>query len=349
MDDLTYCVSLSLVKGVGPARFKMLIRQFGSPMEVFRADFVELRKLIHEKIVNEIKNFDFSVAEDILRKTEVIDARIVCEGHAEYPEKLRPYNYSPPVIWVKGDISGLNGLTIGVVGTRRPTPYGIRMTRRIVEALVEAGFTIVSGGAYGIDTVAHRTAIDSGGKTVAILGSGLDVPYPWRNRRLFDEITGLISEYPPGTGPNAENFPRRNRIISALSDAIVVIEAGKSSGALLTARWALDQGKEIFALPGPVDSDKSQGTNRLIREGAKIVTEIDDILEEFGLHYEKSRKVDLGEKEKRVYDRLGGEPVHIDKLLKELDMDVTELLGILLNLELKGLVQQIPGKYFVKL
>ncbi len=352
MGELLFCVSLFLVKGVGPARFRMLIDEFGSPENVFTADPKKLRRFLPEKTVRELKQFDHKISEKIIKKTDLIGAKIICLNFPEYPEKLKPFSYSPPLLWVKGDLNCLNGITIGVVGTRKPSLYGIRMTKKIVEALVEAGFVIISGGAYGIDTVAHRTALESGGKTIAILGSGLDVPYPARNKKLFEEISrsgAVISEYPPGTGPNAENFPRRNRIISALSDALLVMEAGASSGALLTARWALDQGKEIFSLPGPIDSEKSTGTNRLIKEGARIITDVEDILEEFGLGSVKTKSVSLSPQEQRVYEKLSNEPVHIDRLLIELEMDITELLSILLGLELKGLVQQIPGKYYVKL
>ncbi len=352
MDDLLFRVALFMVKGVGPSRYRLLINRFGSPQNVFDASLSELSELVTQRVAKGIKGFDIGKAEGVLRRTEEIGAQIIALDSPEYPERLKPYSYSPPLLWVKGDLSCLNGLTIGIVGTRRPDSYGIRATKKITSALVDSGFTVVSGGAVGIDTVAHRTALEHNGKTVAVLGSGLDVPYPWHNRELFSKISesgALVSEFPPGTKPNAENFPKRNRIISALSDGLVVIEAGRTSGALLTARWALEQGKEIFSLPGPFDSEKSIGTNRLIKEGAKPITEIQDILEEFGLVEEKKHEeISLSGREKEVFDALGYEPIHIDKLTEKTGMEVTEVLGILLGLELKGLVTQIPGKYFVK-
>lgn len=351
MDELLYSVALSMVKGVGPARYRMLLEKFSNAISVFNANFEDLREVVSEGVAKSIKTFDLSSAKVILNRSKELGFEIISLQSDLYPERLRYFNYSPPILWVKGDLSALMGNTVGVVGTRRPDSYGIRATKKIVESLSELNFTIVSGGAYGIDTVAHKTALENGGKAVAVLGSGLDIPYPWQNRGLFNKISesgALISEFPPGTKPNAENFPKRNRIISALSDALVVIEAGETSGALLTARWALEQGKEIFVLPGPFDSEKSRGTNRLIKEGARIITDVNDILEEFGLEKVEKKEVQLTPKEREIFELLGDDPIHIDQLVLKTSMDVTEILGVLLGLELKGLVRQIPGKYFVR-
>ncbi len=351
MDELLYSLALSMVKGVGPARYRLLIEKFGSASAVFSSKRKDLMDVVSSSVADNIKNFDLSKAEEVLIRSEKLGLDVVSIQSAVYPDRLRFFSYSPPILWVKGDMNVLMGNTVGVVGTRRPDSYGIRATKKIVESLSSSNLTIVSGGAYGIDTVAHKTALDNDGKTVAVLGSGLDVPYPWQNRGLFEKIPesgALISEFPPGTKPNAENFPKRNRIISALSDLLVVIEAGNTSGALLTARWALEQGKEIFALPGPFDSEKSRGTNRLIKEGARIITDVNDILEEFGLVKREKAVVQLTVKEQSVLELLCDDPVHVDQLVLKTSMDITEILGILLNLELKGLVRQIPGKYFVK-
>ncbi len=351
MDELLCAVALSMVKGVGPARYRLLVERFGGAAGVFVADFEDLKSVVSENVAKNIRGFDFSVAKKVIDRSNELGFEIVTLQSNLYPERLKYFNYSPPVFWLKGNLGVLEGNTVGVVGTRRTDSSRTRAKKKSVEALSEENITIISGGAYGIDTVAHKTTLDNGGETVAVLGSGLDVPYPWQNRALFEKISesgALISEFPPGTKPNAENFPKRNRIISALSDALVIIEAGETSGALLTARWALEQGKEIFALPGPFDSEKSRGTNRLIKEGARIITNVNDILEEFGLTRSERKEIQLTSKEQEIFQLLEGDPVHIDQLVLKTSMDVTEILSILLGLELKGLIRQIPGKYFVR-
>jgi len=207
--------------------------------------------------------------------------RIIKRESQNYPEKLKNISQPPEILYAKGrEISILNRPAIAVVGSRNATAYGRWATKTLVEQLIGEKFAIISGMARGIDTIAHYTALNSGGKTIAVLGSGIDVVYPPENRNLYRKINLVLSEFPPGTPPEAKNFPRRNRIIAGLSDAVLVIEAAKRSGSLITARFAAEQGKEVFAVPGPISSPQSEGTCWLIRQGAKLVYDINDILEE---------------------------------------------------------------------
>jgi DNA processing protein len=353
-DGNLFWVALHLVPGVGPSRFKKLIEKFGDPSLIFKQKGDELSKIVGERVSREILSFPIEKAEQEMEKAQRMGIRIINYTEDDYPEVLKYYDYSPPLLYIKGSLKKIQSEAFAIVGTRRATPYGRLQARKFARELAEQGFLIVSGGARGVDTEAHLGALDVDGKTVAVFGSGLDVIYPPENGKLFERICergALISEYPLGTLPLPENFPKRNRIISALSMGILVIEAGERSGALHTAEWGLEQGKEVFALPGPISSKMSKGTNRLIQEGAKLVTDIRDILEEFG--YETPRRMNeaqtkLSPEEFNIYQLLSTEPCHIDDLVREMDEKPQDILKILLNLELKGFVRQLPGKFFVR-
>jgi DNA processing protein len=278
----------------------------------------------------------------------------------EFPALLKKIYDPPVVLFVKGEFQAHDETAIAVVGTRAPTEYGKLTAERLTAALVNRGMTIVSGLARGIDTIAHQTALKSGGRTVAVLGSGLDMIYPPENRRLAQEITPhgvIISEYFFGAKPDASNFPRRNRIISGLAPGTLVIEAGETSGALITASAALEQGREVFAVPGSILSPKSLGPNRLIQDGAKLVTSVDDILAELPPQLDMFSKtpavaspaIHLTENEQKVLNLLSHEPVHIDQLARQTSMPASQLLAILLDLEFKYALKQLPGKFFIKL
>ncbi|MCX7845036.1 MAG: DNA-processing protein DprA [Dictyoglomaceae bacterium] len=239
-----------------------------------------------------------------------------------------------------------------MVGTRRPTPYGIKLARDFAKELSSLGFIIVSGLAYGIDTSAHKGALE-GGKTWAVLGSSIDYIYPKGNERLAEEIKekgALISEYPLGTKPSYYTFPQRNRIISGLSQGVLVVEAGKKSGALITASFALDQGREVFAIPGRLTDEKSFGTNKLIQDGAKLILDIIDILEEFKISYfiEEKRKVTLTPEEDMVLQKLSFDPIFIEDIVNELDLSISKLMFIIISLQAKGLVEEYPGNRYAK-
>ncbi|MFB0517393.1 MAG: DNA-processing protein DprA [Candidatus Neomarinimicrobiota bacterium] len=294
----------------------------------------------------------------ILEKLSRLDSRYVHYWHEEYPSQLKAVYDAPAGLYLRG-AGSLQVDFLAVVGTRQPTTYGREQTRRLCHELVAAGLGIVSGFARGIDTAAHRAALEMGGNTIAVLGCGVDVVYPMENRKLYQELLakGLaVSEYPPGTSPDGHHFPQRNRIISGLALGALVTEAGKGSGALITAYHALDQNREVFALPGRVDSAKSAGCHELIQKGAKLVGRVEDILSELippysaqpGQQVDLLREVDLTDPEREVLDYLQREPVLVDKIAEELHRDISELLGVLLHLEMKGLVVQSAGKRFAR-
>lgn len=285
---------------------------------------------------------------------------------ADYPRNLK-YIYDPPQsIYIKGEITPEDNIAIAVVGSRYASYYGLRNAEHFSFELAARGITIISGLARGVDSAAHRGALKAKGRTIAVLGSGLKVIYPPENRKLAEEITrngAVISEFPLDTPPHRQNFPRRNRIISGLSLGVLVVEAAKRSGALITAYLALEQGREVFALPGRIDSFTSQGTNDLIKQGAKLVETIEDIVEElepFQPSPNKSEQTRLNEtdaqmlkprmspQEEQVYSCLSGEPIHIDMVMQEVTLSYGKLLTSLLKLEHKRLARELPGKMFVR-
>jgi len=359
LEDL---LGLQSVPGIGPARMRKLVSEFGSPRAVLDADMAQLTK---------VEGFDQKTAEKILagpdekfieNQLELLDkynTKVITYWDAKYPAHLKKI-YDPPVfLFYKGNTDCLNETSIAVVGTRKPTSYGRMTAEKFVAGLSERDLTVISGLARGIDTIAHKSALKSGGTTIGVLGCGLDQIYPPENRELYEEIINkciIISEYPMGTMPDAMNFPKRNRIISGLSLGVLVCEAGSKSGALLTALYANDQNREVFAIPGSIVSDKSAGTNKLIRNGAKLTSCIQDILDElkgqteldFSGDDEIPAEPDLKGPSKKVYKILNSEPIHIDKLAIEADMGPAEVLSILLILELKGFVRQMAGKMFVR-
>jgi DNA processing protein len=264
------------------------------------------------------------------------------------------------LLFARGEFHALDDTAIAIVGTRAHE-YGKLVAERLTAALVSRRMTIVSGLARGIDTISHQTALKSGGRTVAVLGSGLDMVYPPENRRLAQEIAQhgvVVSEYFFGAKPDAPNFPRRNRIISGLAFGTLVIEAGETSGALITASAALEQNREVFAVPGSILSPKSLGPNRLIQEGAKLVTSVEDILAELPSQLDmfskttpaaESPATSFNENEQKVLALLSHEPLHIDLLARQASMPASQLLAILLDLEFKYAVKQLPGKFFIKI
>ncbi len=275
-----------------------------------------------------------------------------------YPGSLKTIYDPPPILFYRGNPALLENPLIGMVGTRTPTGAGKRATRELTQGLAEAGLTIVSGFARGVDAIAHETALRYESSPIAVLGCGVDRVYPAENRELFESLLerGLIlSEFMLGTKPDAPNFPRRNRIISGLSRGIVVTEAGSKSGALITAYMALDQNREVFAVPGTIFNHQSAGVNRLIQQGAKLVSGVEDILQELGGKFnlgtsagQTALPIGLEGEEARIFEALNADPRHIDQLAESLHSTTFSLLGVLLQLELKGLVQQLPGKHFVR-
>jgi len=356
--DIAYLVGLSLLPGIGPARFHKLLDRFKEPERAWRASEQEFVSLgVDAKSMPALleKRHTLSLEREMdrLRRLEVTVLSIF---DPEYPLRLKEIFNAPPLLYVKGAITRQDDQSLGVVGTRGPSVYGKELTARVVPELVRTGLTIVSGLARGIDSVAHRAALESGGRTIAVLGCGIDVVYPAENRALFERIQqhgAVVTEYPLGTKPDAFNFPARNRIISGLSLGTVVVEAQYTSGALITADYALEQNREVFAFPGRATDRGSAGCNRLIREGrAKLVTSTEDILAELDLtvavqQLEIKVAIPANDEEGKLLSLLSHEPIHIDELARQTAMAAPTVASTMLMLELKGTVRQIGAMSYV--
>jgi len=358
VSDLRYWIGLSLVPDIGPITAKQLIAHAGDPEHVFRMDMHDLLS-IHGMARTRAENIrSFSRWDEVEKQVSDLEKRgfsTLCYGDAAYPAALKEIPDAPVVLYTKGTYQPEDRYGIAVVGSRKYSPYGEVVTQKISGGLAAAGLTVISGMARGIDTFAHRSALAAGGRTLAVLGSGLDVFYPAENKGLMEKIAAsgcVISEFPLGTEPNRENFPRRNRLISGLSMGVLVVEAAEGSGSLITASIALEQNREVFAVPGNITSVTSAGTNMLIRQGARIVTKADDIIEELApmlkgfIRSETRSQVELTVEENALCACMTREPQHIDPLAREIRLPVQKILDILLSLELKGVVRQSDGKRF---
>ena len=362
-DEVFYWLALSLVPGVGSTLFKRLLDRFKTPEAVFRAPSKELSSVegLGEKVIRAIARGPFEKrVERELYLLEKTGGKILTSGDPAYPKRLKDIYDPPPVLYVRGDIKKQDELAISIVGSRKTSPYGRGFTEKLSRELAQHGVTVVSGMARGIDSVAHQGAISERGRTIAVLGCGVDVVYPRENRKLYEEIIehgAVLSEFPMGSPPEAGHFPKRNRIISGLSLGVVVVEAGKGSGSLITANYALEQGRDVFAVPGNVGAENSQGTNQLIKQGAKLVESSADVLEELLPQWTRDKqsipKVEdrgkgLSEEERAVFALLGDTPLHIDAIIRETQLEPGKISSLLLNLELKGVVSQWPGKSFTR-
>lgn len=358
-EQLTDLIALLRVPGIGRGRYRKLTDHFGSPSAVIGASVSKLAGVpgISRTIATAIKE---KANPDEAR---TLAARVIQLGWTplfgdspEYPVPLRQIPEAPPVLFRLGEAYSDDDRMIAIVGTRRATERGKRFTHNLAVELAKAGITVVSGMAEGIDSAAHQGALDGGGKTVAIWGTSLETVYPPVNRPLAKKIAArgaVYSEYLPGTAPDASHFPERNRIISGMSEGVIVVEAGERSGALLTADLALEQGRELFAVPGSPDSARSIGANRLIKRGARLLTSIDDVFEELPrlkgqVAAKKFRQLpDLTELEEKMLKILADGPMQLDQLSRKTGLKVAELMEVLLALELKGVVQELSGKRFV--
>jgi DNA processing protein len=366
MDDKAWWVALHLVPGVGRITFKRLVEYFGRPYEVMRATAGQLTRVsgIGPKIANAIVGFQTErEVERELRAAQSVGCQIVTWGDEGYPPLLKTIEDPPPVLYVKGELGDPAVPAVAVVGSRRPSTYGKVVAEQLAGELAACGITVVSGLARGIDSVAHLNALEREGRTIAVLGCGLSYMYPPENRRLAERIShqgAVVSEFPMTTKPDRLNFPLRNRTISGLSLGTVVVEAGERSGALITAQWALEQGRDVFAVPGNVTAPTSRGTNRLIKMGAKLVERVEDILEELpayalgGTYQRAPQQEDRGltghtPDERRLLALL--DPVearHIDWIIEQAHVPTSTVSALLLKLELEGTVTQLPGKLFLK-
>jgi len=355
---------LSSVPRLGPLKIRALLNAFGTPEDVFRASPRELIRVpgIDKKLASAVAHHDGRrYATNQLSQLNRISGRIVTFWDAEYPDLLKKIYDPPPLIYVLGRLNPSDKLSLGVVGTRKPSLYGQSTTAAITTQLVQLGISIISGLARGIDTAAHTAALKANGRTIAVIGSGLDIPYPPENRGLMERIAeggAVISEFPLGTTPEASNFPRRNRLISGLSLGTLVVESDEDGGAMITASTALDQNREVFAIPGLISEKRSVGPHKLIRDGrARLVHTIDDILSELQPFAElRAGKAtadftppELSLFEKKIFDTVTQNPVHIDEIAERSGLSTPDTLVTLLSLEFKGVVKQIPGKHFQKL
>jgi DNA processing protein len=350
-EEIKYWVSFTLVPGIGRVRFGQLENYFGDLENAWRASPGELKNsgLDSGSIKSIITSRPGIDPDTEMEKMDKFDVQAFTFRNPEYPARLKEtYDY-PPVLYIKGLLLPQDEWCLAVVGTRRATVYGRQVTGEIVSDLVRSKITIVSGLARGIDTIAHHTTLEAGGRTVAIFACGLDTIYPSENASLASHIVengALISEYPLGIKPRADNFPRRNRIMSGMSLGTLVIEAGETSGALITARMALEQNREVFAIPGSILSQTSYGTNRLIQDGAKLVTDYTDILEELNL-MTVARQIEMKElipptdTESLLLKQIGNEPTHIDEICRTSGLPTSTVSSTLAMMELKGMVKQL--------
>ena len=360
-EDITNsAIGLVLVNVLGAVRLRNLLVEFGSPEKIIAADREILEQSLGDKLTEKIIHcVENPQIPKIIDKLKELGADILIYGLDGYPERLKDIYAPPPVLFVLGEIKKSDERAIAMVGTRRPSHNGVKMAQDIADGLARSGITIISGLALGIDGISHRAALKAGGRTIAVLGSGLDIIYPADHRKLAEKIIengAVISEFIPGTRPEAYNFPRRNRIISGLALGVVIVEAGKKSGALITATHALEQGREVFAVPGSPLNPVSAGTNKLIKEGAKAITSFQDILDALDIPSITPSQVKIAEEKveklkgaaKILFDKLSNEPVHIDDLARTCKMDISYALSTLFSLEIEGLVKQLPGKRFIR-
>lgn len=368
---LKYLLALKRIEGLGSLGIRNLMDHFHDPELVFNASFEELTRVagIGEKTASEILSFrKWDEINEELTLLEKLGVNVIPYWDEDYPELLKNIYDYPPFLYVKGQLSK-EDICVAIVGSRQASTYGKFTTEKLARELALKGITITSGMARGIDSAAHYGALSVNGRTIAVLGSGIDVIYPPENKELYHKIAesgAVISEYPPGTPPIANHFPARNRIISGLSYGVVVVEASDKSGSLITARLALEQGREVFAVPGDINHPGSRGTNKLIKQGAKLVQHVDDILDEIlpqiiklpaqqkKIEIEKREDTKemppgLDEAERKVVSLLSKEkPVNVDTIIQKSGLGANEALNALLILELKGLIRQLPGKRYIR-
>jgi DNA processing protein len=359
-EEIRYLIALCKIKEIGPVLIKKILNHFNSVQEIFKANIETILAIegIKLELAKRIKSFDkWDEVDKLIDSCEKKNIDILAITENRYPKLLKEINDPPPILFCKGIFEGRDNLALAVVGSRKLSEYGKRVTEKITNELASMGITIVSGLARGIDSIAHTTALATKGRTIAILGSGLSIIYPPENKKLAEKIINsgaLISEFYPDEPPKRENFPKRNRLISGITLGTVVTEATINSGALITANFALEQGREVFAVPGNITTKNSEGTNLLIKKGAKLVQTVEDIVEEIKsfipllkeFKKEKDLKeiVDLSDTEQAIFNLLDL-PLFLDEVIMKTGMSVSTVLESLLQLEIKGLIEKFEGKY----
>ena len=362
-NSLQYWLAWNKITDIGPKRFYNLLEYFGSLDTAWQAKSGEISKILNlnpkisSRIFEEKNNINPEQELDLIDKHKV---NVLTIEDNQYPDNLKTIHYPPPVLYFKGTIIEADKNSISIVGSRKATYYGKMVAEKLSKDLALSSLTIISGMARGIDTAAHKGTLSVNGRTIAVMGCGIDYIYPPENRRLAQEIQesgAILSEFPLFTLPERQNFPRRNRIISGLSLGTVVVEAAEKSGALITADFALNQGREVFAIPGNINSPLSNGSHNLIKQGAKLVENYQDILEEIHVALPKKtvekkivkENTSLNEEEKIIYPLITKEPAQIDEIIEASKLPAGKVSETLLNLELKDLIKEIEGKRFIKL
>lgn len=357
MTEFEALVGLNQVEGLGSIRLNRLLEYYGKPQHILSADPEGLSRVlgIGNKIAQGIRSLRQQDIDREIAGAAKDNISILTQGSADYPENLKNIPDPPIVLYVKGRLRQEDRLSIAVVGSRRASYYGLSCAEKFSSQLAESGFCVVSGMARGIDTCAHKGALSRNGSTIAVLGSGLKRIYPSENMALAEEISAngaVVSEFPLDTQPLKQNFPRRNRVISGMSLGVLVIEAARNSGALITADFALEQGREVFALPGKIDSETSFGANELIKQGARLVSGVDDILEELNLEFLKqgcpATRLEDERLDSPLRRAIADEPSSIDEIIERSGLPAASVARQLLELEMKRVIRQLPGKLFVR-
>lgn len=359
-------LALSFMPGMSPRLFKQLLIAFKSPQALLESQPLDLKVArLNPELRAAILNYqkpgrDVDIASKIekslLWHEEAKDQKIICSDSSDYPSLLKEIPDPPPLLYIKGDLEKVQLPQLAMVGSRNPGPTGRKNARRFARELSEVGYVVCSGLALGVDSESHLGALEGGGATIAVLGTGIDKVYPYQNRGLAQNIIengALVSEFPLGTKPQPYNFPKRNRIISGLSQGTLIVEAALRSGSLITARMALEQGREVFAMPGSINSSTTRGCHALIKQGAKLVERVEDILEELGSFVElakeelKIQPQQISLEASQVLAEIDYEAVNMDYLVLKVGIDVARISVLMLELELKGLIQAVPGGYIL--
>lgn len=358
MMEKDYILWLNNIEGVGIKTIEKLLDIFGTAENVFTSSIDKLHNVkgIKQDTIHNIeKKRDYGYINNLKNTLKTLSIDVLYKNENDYPEHLKNIYDSPYILYKRGKIKSCDMNAIAIVGARKASPYGKWVAYKFAGELAQRGITVISGMAYGIDTAAHKGALDSGGRTIAVMGCGLDICYPKSNFELMQSIEksgAVLSEYAVGVQPIAGNFPARNRIISGLAKGVLVVEASENSGSLITTEFALEQGREVFAIPGNINSSLSKGSNKLIKEGAKITTCVEDILEELNISFEKQKS----NKELSGLSGLEAEilkyieekqPVLLELALRDLNISVNHMYSIITILQLKGLIEQLPGKILI--
>jgi DNA processing protein len=359
MDDKKFWVGFNLIKGIGAVRMQGLVAHFGELESAWRASPAELAQAglglkVIERVVQARETVDLEKVWERIQKQGI---QILTWQDENYPQRLKEIDQPPPVLYIRGEYLPDDLFAVAIVGTRRVTAYGRQITEELASFLAANGMTVISGLARGVDAIAHQTALKAGGRTIAVLGSGVDRIYPPEHRGLAERMLergAIISDYAPGTPPEASNFPPRNRIISGLSLAVVVVEAGETSGALITAEFAAEQGREVFAVPGSILAPQSKGTNKLIQNGALPLLSVNDLMQALDItrvgEQKAARKIMPADAiEAKLLTVLTNEPLHVDEIRSQSELPIEKVSAALVLMELKGMVRQVGGMNYVAL